>query len=142
MSRVSVRAKVLSFETSIDADGGLAAEDCPPLQLPPEWTAEHLLLAALLRCTLTSLRYHARRVGGDASGGGSASGTVTKRASDERYAFTEIDADLDVELSGLRADVPVQELLAKAERDCFIGASLAVQATYRWRVNGEPVPTY
>ena len=137
MSRVSVRAKVLRFETSIDADGRLAAEDCPPLQLPPEWTAEHLLLAALLRCSLTSLRYHARRLGGDASGSGTASGTVTKRASDERYAFTEIEAELDVELSGIRDDVSLDELLGKAERDCFISASLAVQAAYRWRVNGE-----
>ena len=30
----------------------------------------------------------------------------------------------------------LRELLSKAERDCFIGASLAVKPTYRWRVNG------
>ena len=128
-----MRPKVLEFAAAIDDAGNLAAEDCPEIRLPPEWTAEHLLLAALLRCSLSSLRYHAKRVGVETSGGGSARGTVTKRASDERYAFVEIDLDLDVRIE---PDREVDELLASAERDCFIAASLALKPTYRWTVNG------
>jgi uncharacterized OsmC-like protein len=104
------------------------------LELPAEWTAEHLLLAALLRCSLTSLRYHAKRIGSTAAGGGSARGTITQRSTDGRYAFVEIDAELDVSVDPAPEDV--SELLLKAERDCFIGASLTAKPSYRWRVNG------
>ena len=31
------------------------------------------------------------------------------------------------------------ELLAKAERDCFVGASLTTAPTYHWTVNGEEI---
>jgi organic hydroperoxide reductase OsmC/OhrA len=128
-----VRPKVLEFEAAIDADGNPSAEDCPRLELPPEWTAEHLLLAALLRCSLTSLRYHAKRIGAESSGEGTARGRVTKRNEDDRYAFVEIELDFEVGIEPAR-DVPV--LLAGAERDCFIAASLALKPTYRWTVNG------
>jgi uncharacterized OsmC-like protein len=131
---VPVRAKVLEFAASIDAEGRVAAEDCRMLELPAEWTAEHLLLAALLRCSLTSLRYHAKRIGSTAAGGGSARGTITQRSTDGRYAFVEIDAELDVSVDPAPEDV--SELLLKAERDCFIGASLTAKPSYRWRVNG------
>ena len=30
----------------------------------------------------------------------------------------------------------IAELLAKAERDCFVGASLVAKPSYRWIVNG------
>ena len=136
---MSVRAKVLEFEASIGADGRLSAEACPPLQLPPEWTAEHLLLAALLRCSLTSLRYHAGRLGADASGSGLARGKITKREGDGRYAFVEIEAALEVDVAPELADDAVADLLAKAERDCFIGASLTAAPEYAWRVNGRDV---
>ena len=136
---MAVRAKVLEFEAAIDADGRLSAEACPPLELPDEWTAEHLILAALLRCSLTSFRYHAKRIGADARGGGNATGTVTKRESDGRYAFVEIAASLDVELTPAPEGDDLAELLAKAERDCFIAASLTVKADYSWRVNGVEV---
>ena len=138
---MAVRAKVLEYEAAIDADGNVSAEECPPLRLPTEWEAEHLLLAALLRCSLASLRYHAKRLGTDARGGGRAAGTVTKRDSDGRYAFVEIEAALDVTLDAEIASDELPELLAKAERDCFIGASLTVKPAYVWRVNGELVET-
>lgn len=136
---MTVRAKVLDFAASIDANGRIAAEDCRSLELPGEWTAEHLLLAALLRCSLTSLRYHAKRAGMDVSGGGEARGTITQRERDGRYAFVEIDAELDVSLAPAPAADAIGELLMKAERDCFIGASLVVKPAYRWRVNGTAI---
>lgn len=135
------RAKVLTFEASLDRAGRVSAEECPPLQLPDEWTAEHLVLAALLRCSLTSLRHHAGRAGLDSVGAGSASGRVTRRESDERFAFVEIEVDLDVDIEPAPPPEPLAELLEKAQRDCFIGASLTAQLRYRWRVTGAtPVP--
>jgi organic hydroperoxide reductase OsmC/OhrA len=130
---VAARPKVLEYETAIDAGGNLSAESCPKIELPPEWTAEHLLLAALLRCSLRSLEYHAKRAGAEASGGGSARGTITKREEDERYAFVQIEVELDVVVE---PGDDVATLLAKAERDCFIGASLSIAPVYRWTVNG------
>lgn len=136
-----VRAKVLEYEAAIDAASELSAEGCPPFALPDEWEAEHLLLAALLRCSLTSLRFHARRLGAEARGGGRAAGTVTKRDRDGRYAFVDIEAALDVELTAELADDELRDLLERAERDCFISASLSVVPRYAWRVNGAQIAT-
>ncbi len=62
---------------------------------------------------------------------------MTQRDSDGRYAFVRIKVALDVTLDPTPANV--RELLSKAERDCFVGASLAVKPAYRWRVNGADV---
>ena len=35
----------------------------------------------------------------------------------------------------------VADLLVKAERDCFVGASLRAMPAYRWTVNGTPLAT-
>ena len=136
---MAVRAKELRFETTIDADGELSAEGCEALELGETWTAEHLLLAALSRCSLASLAYAAKRDGRTATGSGRARGVVTRR-DDGRYAFVEIDAELDVELQPAPPDDELAELLAKAEHGCFIAASLTVKPHYRWRVNGVDAP--
>jgi uncharacterized OsmC-like protein len=125
------RAKVLEFAASVGADGRIAA-DGESLLPPASWTAEHLVLAGLVRCSLLSLGYHARRVGAQVSGSGEASGTVTRRLDDGRYAFVEITCRLDVELAPAPADL--EALLAKAERDCFVGASLTPEPNYVWNV--------
>jgi organic hydroperoxide reductase OsmC/OhrA len=140
VSNVAVRAKVLEYESAIDARGHVSAEGCPPFSLPDEWEAEHLLLAAVLRCSLSSLRYHAKRLGYESRGGGRAAGTVTKRDADGRYAFMEIETVLDVQLEPEPPIAELRELLGKAERDCFISASLSLQPSYVWRVNGAHVP--
>jgi hypothetical protein len=62
---------------------------------------------------------------------------VTKRDSDGRYAFVELDVQLDVELDPAPDGEAVRELIAKAERDCFVGASLTAKPRYAWKVNGE-----
>ena len=115
----------------VSADGDAA------LELGAEWKPEHLVLAGLVRCTLESLRFHASRLGVDFVASASATATVTRRDSDERYAFAEIALDFELDLEPQPDDVA--ELLAKAERDCFVGASLTAKPTYRWRVNGAPV---
>ena len=108
-----------------------------PAHAEPDWTAEHLLLAALARCSLTSLEFHATRRSIAARGTAAANGLVTKRDEDGRYAFVEISCRLDVELDPLPDPEGVEELLSLAERDCFIGASLTAPPHYAWRVNGE-----
>jgi hypothetical protein len=64
---------------------------------------------------------------------------VTKSDADGRYAFVEIDCRLDVELDPLPGEDGLAELLALAERDCFIGASLTAPTRYEWRVNGQEI---
>ena len=134
------RPKTFRFGVAVDRARELSAEDADPgaVTLPDGWQAEHLLLAALVRCSLTSLRYHAHRAGADVVGEGKASGLVTKRESDGRYAFVEVEASFDVELEPAFEGEALGELLAKAERDCFIAASLTVAPAYRWTVNGLP----
>ena len=129
-------ARRFEFEVAVDRAGQVAAEDDEAYQLPSEWQAEHLLLAALVRCSLTSFRYHARRLGADAVGSGRASGLVTRRDSDGRYAFVEVEARLELEVEPAQARTRLGALLAKAERDCFVAASLTVAPRYAWTVNG------
>ena len=67
----------------------------------------------------------------------SASGEWSRGATEDgRYAFVEIDVELDLELEPVPPGEELAALLAKAERDCFVGASLKPSPRYRWRVNG------
>ena len=133
---MAARAKSFSYAVSLDREGAATSErGGSPIPAEEAWTPEHLLLAALARCTLTSLRYHARRDAIEVSGSAAASGEVSVRDTDGRYAFVRIKVDIDVQLDP--APPSVRELVAKAERDCFVGASLTAKPRYRWTVNGE-----
>jgi organic hydroperoxide reductase OsmC/OhrA len=100
---------------------------------PPEgWSPDHLLLAALVRCSIDSLAYHARRAGHGVVAAGEARGIVTKRDEDGRYAFVEIDVRVDAELTPRSDDL--HALTEKAERDCFVGASLRLEPRYEWNL--------
>ena len=135
---VSTAAKSFSYGVALDAQGAARSDEGgPALAEDDAWSPEHLVLAGLARCTLTSLRFHARRLDVAASGSAEAAGTVTQRDTDGRYAFVRIKVDLDVVLEPAPANV--RELLAKAERDCFVGASLTAKPRYRWIVNGEEI---
>ncbi|HEX6702401.1 MAG TPA: OsmC family protein [Gaiellaceae bacterium] len=132
-------AKEFRYEVEQDRAGHVSAGEEAPLELDAAWTPEHLVLAGLARCTLQSLRFHANRAGIDFVADASSSGLVTKRGSNDRYAFVEIAVELDLELEPEPAPEDLEALLAKAERDCFVGASLTVTPEYRWRVNGRQV---
>ena len=133
-------AKSFTYATALDRAGRVSVDDGPPADVPADWKPEHLVLAGLIRCTLASLRYHARRLGiDDVAARASARGRVTKRDEDERYAFVEIECDFDVELERPLLPAQLADLLARAERDCFVGASLTTSPRYRWTVNGEDV---
>ena len=135
MSGVPVKAKELRYAIELTTGGDLAEEHGVRLEASPEWSPEHLLLAALVRCSLKSLRYHAQRADiAVRAVSGSSRTLVTKREADERYALVETEVELAVELEP-EAD-SLAELLALAERDCFIGSSLTAKPSYRWIVNG------
>ena len=110
-----------------------------PPRAEADWSPEHLVLAGLARCTLKSLGFHAERADVSVQGSAAAEGVVTKREEDGLYALTEVECGLDVELEPLPEGEDLHELLGLAERDCFVGASLAVKPRYEWRVNGELV---
>jgi uncharacterized OsmC-like protein len=129
-------AKEFRYVIAQDRAGRLTADGRAVLELVEEWTPEHLVLASLVRCTLQSLRYHAAFASADFVATASASGRVTKRKEDGRYAFVELDVEIDLELEPVPPGEELAALLTKAERDCFVGASLTPPPNYRWRVNG------
>jgi organic hydroperoxide reductase OsmC/OhrA len=136
----SPRDRVLEFDVSVDRERtARSARGGSPFPREEEWSSEHLLLAALVRCTLTSFDYHVRRAGLTAVGSGEAHGVVTRRETDALYAFVAIEARYDVEIDDAPAHEVVRELLERAERGCFVGNSLTARPVYRWTVNGEAV---
>lgn len=132
---MNVRAKHFEYWINLDEEGKLSA-DGRPVDLGEDASAEHLLLAALARCSLSSLAYFARQKGIEAHGSAFASGTVTRRDEDDRYGFAEIECRMEVELEGTPSDDELRPLLESAEWGCFVGASLRPAPRYKWRVNG------
>lgn len=132
-------ARELRYAVDLAPSGELREENGVALSVSAEWTPEHLLLAALIRCSLTSLRYHAGRAGlAVERASGSTRGLVTRRESDGRYAVVESDVELALEIEPEPGADELVDLIAKAERDCFVGASLTERPRYSWTVNGRP----
>jgi organic hydroperoxide reductase OsmC/OhrA len=132
-----VTVKATEFRYAVDLGEGdvLRTEDGTPLGGGPDWTPEHLLLAGLLRCSLTSLRHHARRARIEVTRAtGSGKALFARRESDGRFAVAETEVVLEVGLEPQPGEAELVELLAKAERDCFIGASLTVKPSYSWTI--------
>ena len=135
-----VRAKELRYAVDLTADGELRDENGVVLDVPSEWSPEHLLLAALVRCSLKSLGFHAGRKGVEVrSESGSSRTLVTQRETDDRYALVETEVELAVELEPEPERDTLSELLSLAERDCFVGSSLTAKPSYRWVVNGRTI---
>jgi len=135
-TRMAAGAKEFRYAIGLDRTGRVTADGHSPLDLDPAWTPEHLVLAGLIRCTLQSLRFHADRSHIDFVASARAKALVTRPAPDERYAFVEIDLEIDLELEPVPETDALRELLGLAERDCFVGASLRPHPNYRWSVNG------
>ena len=132
------RARVLEYRVSTDSDwtahsalggSGIRREDA--------WTPEHLLLAALTRCTLTSLEYHAKHTQVTFRASADANATVTRRDEDGRFAVVAASVAFAVSFEPRLDREALRDLLAKAERDCFVGASLTAKPVYVWKVDGE-----
>ena len=127
------KAKWFEHAVSLLRDGRFSAEG-ETVEVPENWTPEHSVLAGLLDCSLTSLRYHALRYGIAVDAEGNANGTITKRASDGRYAFVQIEVRFVISLDPKPEQTEIDTLLMKAERDCFVGASLTPAPSYVWEV--------
>ena len=124
------RARVFEYEVAYDGKSVARAREAA-VEVPEVWSPEHLVLAGLLDCSLTSLRHHAKKEGVEVSASGEATGTVTRRE-DGRFAFVDVEARLDVRFDPAPRDR--DELLRLAERDCFVGASLTATPRYVWNV--------
>ncbi len=133
------KAKRLEYAAGVDRAGRVSGGEGEPIALGEEWNPETLVLAGLALCSIASLRYHARRASLDLVAGAEAEGVVTRREGDGRYAFVRVECRLDVELDPPPEPEALQQLLQKAERDCFVSASLTVAPRYAWRVNGADV---
>jgi len=137
---VAVKPRVLTFDVTVDQDrtaqSGLGGT---PLQREDEWWPEHFVLAGLVRCTLASMDYSARRAGLEIVGSGRAHGTVTKREDDGLYAFVDVESEFEIEVEPPPGSEALTELIDNAERGCFVSNSLTSRPRNRWIVNGEEV---
>ena len=135
-----VKPRVLEFDITVDrervARSALGGSAQPR---EAEWWAEHSVLAGLVRCTLSSMDYEARRAGINIVGSGQAHGTVTKRADDGLYAFVGIETRLEIDLAPAPAPEALIEIIARAERGCFVSNSLMSRPRHRWIVDGEEI---
>jgi organic hydroperoxide reductase OsmC/OhrA len=136
MAFVAVKPKEFRYAVDLAEGDVVRTEDGTPLGGGAEWTPEHLLLAGLLRCSVKSLHHHAKRAGIEVTRAtGSASAVFARRESDGRFAVAEVTVVLDVGLVPEPGESELGELLQKAQRDCFIGASLTVKPTYVWNAS-------
>ncbi len=127
------RAKVFEYAAEVDRAGRMTIPGGAQIDPQEGWSADHLLLAALIRCSIDSLAFHARRGGHEVVAEGQARGTITRPTPEDRYAFVAINVRIDAQLTPRATDQ--EELIAKAERDCFVGASLNVKPTYDWQLS-------
>ncbi len=136
---MSVRARTFSYDVALDGEW-TATSPVGGIAIPNEeneWSPEHLLLAGLCRCVLTSFRFHARRAGHEPESSARAHGVVTRREEDGRFALVEIRVDLEVRIDPAPEVDDLSALIVRGEHDCFVGASLALEPDYHWTVNGE-----
>src|SRR5579864_4511826 len=136
MPGMALKAREFRFAIDLQEGGSLRTEDGTRLDVDPAFSPEHLLLAALVRCSLASLRHHARRAHVEVSDThGPVRALFTKRESDGLYAAVELELDLAIHLAPKPGDKELAELLARAEHGCFVGASLTAKPTYNWTVS-------
>jgi organic hydroperoxide reductase OsmC/OhrA len=129
----AVKAKVFEYAVDLDRGGRLTIPGGGQFVPPEGWSADHLLLAALVRCSIDSFAYHARRAGHEVEASGEAQGSITKTEPEGRYRFIEINVRIDARLKPRTNEV--DDLITKAERDCFVGATLVVKPRYEWHVS-------
>ena len=130
-------AMQFEYAVSVAPDGHALAENRSPAPRDLTWSPEHLLLESLVRCSIQSLSFHADRAGVTVAASGDAGGVVERPKGEKRMRLAEIFCDLAVDLEPLPDAATVEQLLADAEHDCFVGATLKPAIRYRWRVNGE-----
>src|SRR5512132_3586938 len=91
---VTVRAKHFDYWVTLDEEG--LSADGAALELE-DAKAEHILLAGLARCSISSLLYFARQRNVDVEATAYMYVTVTRHEQDERYGLTNIECRMDVQ---------------------------------------------
>jgi organic hydroperoxide reductase OsmC/OhrA len=132
-----LRVKPKEYAVGLDAEGRMTVGD-EPLDAGPGWTPEHLLLAAVARCSINSLTWFARKDEIEVEARARATGVVARRE-DARNAFVDIQCHLDVKLTPEPEEGKLRPLLLRAERGCFVGNSLDPHPRYSWVVNGKEI---
>lgn len=133
-----MRPKRTEYAVSVDRSGRAAADGLAPIHLDEAWTPEHIVLLGLAQCSVASFRHHARRATLDFVATAVAVGAVARR-DDGSWGFVELECRIEVQLDPVPPGEGLVALLAKAERGCFVGASMVPKPAYRWRVNGNEV---
>mgnify|MGYP003422975848 CR=1 FL=1 len=134
---MSARAKRFDYAVHVEMSGEMTIDGGSLIEPGEEWTPEHLVLAGLAKCTMLSLTFSAKRIGATVAGSAHATGMVTRREEDGRFALIETAVQLNVAIDPPPDDLA--QLLHYAERGCFVGASLRATPTYRWVVNGNRI---
>ena len=130
---MALKAKTFEYAIEVDRGGRMTIPGGAQIAPAEGWTPDHLLLAALVRCSIESFTFHARRAGHEVAAAGEATGTVTRRESDGRYAFVDIGVRIDAQLTPRAEDAA--ELIENAKRDCFVGATLNLEPEFEWHVS-------
>lgn len=127
---MSGRPKRIEYAVEIDGRD--------PTAFDPAWTPEHLVLAALARCSLAAFAHHARKDGVAVEASAAARGAISRR-DDGSWGLVDIECAVDARLDPEPSDL--RDLLTRAERGCFVGASLAPAPRYVWTINGRAAPS-
>ena len=125
------------YAVSVEPNGHALSEHGAPARRDLTWSPEHLVLESLIRCSMQSLSFHADRAGVTVAASGDARGVVERPKGETRMRLAEVSCELEVVLDPLPETEVVEQLLADAEHDCFVGATLKPEIRYRWHVNGE-----
>src|SRR5260370_39655430 len=91
VAQMGTTAKILEYAVELDDAGRMTIPGGGQFVPPEGWSADHLLLAALVRCSIDAFAYHARRAGHEVSASGEAQGTITKSRADARHRLVESD---------------------------------------------------
>jgi organic hydroperoxide reductase OsmC/OhrA len=129
---VEAKPKVFEYHVEVDRGGRMTVPGGAQIAPAEGWSPDHLLVAALVKCSIEALAYHARRAGHTVSAGGSGHAVVARGEPEGRYTLREVEVHIDAELTPRAAET--EQLTTKAERDCFVGASLTVAPRYTWRL--------
>jgi len=147
---MALESKVFTYQAELVWRGGRVAavtsDERPELTIasPPEfsggssdrWSPEHLYLASLESCTMISFLAHCAHNDLDVEEYTSdATGSLQRRADDQRYAFTHVAMVVRARMAGGQAEA-ARGLTGKAERDCFISASTNATVETDWQITG------
>ncbi|HEY0389016.1 MAG TPA: OsmC family protein [Gaiellales bacterium] len=145
---MALESKTFRYQTELEWQGGrrsrMTAGDRPSIVVAPpvdfpggeeeQWSPEHLFLASLQSCTMLSFLAHCAHNGVEVvSYRSQASGDLSRREEDRRYAFQRVALVINVVVAGGHAPL-AQTLTDKAHRDCFITASTTAEVEAAWRI--------